>query len=284
MADDSRSFTQDRSILADHDVTELAGLALQRLARPESARQVEPKSTGLAERLDDLCDAFLSDQNEERHHAIHRMRMDGIGTVEIIDHVIPAVAAVLGQRWTDDRLSFVEVTIGSARLQEAVRALIAHELSSTAAHLHVPSNVADPGRVHTPRVLMVIPRPEHHTLGAFVATDQFRRFGYAVDIALDQHPKQIAVMLRERRYCMIGITIAGRRTLASSRELVDIIRSTVTRVTPIVLGGSLVQTDQDLKMATGVDHVARTVRDALEICGLNILELDPPAPVMADHV
>ncbi|GAB5447244.1 MAG: hypothetical protein Gyms2KO_21170 [Gymnodinialimonas sp.] len=281
MADDSRSFARGRAVLADHDVSELAKLALQRLARPQGAGPT--RSRGLAERLDDLCDAFLSDQNEERHQAIHQMRVDGITTIEIIDHVIPAVAAVLGQRWIDDTLSFVEVTIGSARLQEAVRALIAHELSSTATDLRHHKNSADPGRVHTPRVLLVIPRPEHHTLGAFVAADQFRRYGYAVDIAVDQHPKQIAVTLRERRYCMIGITIAGRRTLASSRELVDIIRSTVTRVTPIVLGGSLLETDQDLKMATGVDHVARTVRDALEICGLNIVELDPPRKLMADH-
>ncbi|OAN73674.1 hypothetical protein A8B78_18005 [Jannaschia sp. EhC01] len=282
MADDSRTFAQDRAILADHDVTELAKLALQRLARPGGARPVESK--GLAERLDDLCDAYLSDRNEDRHQIIHQMRADGISTVEIIDHVIPAVAAVLGQRWTDNAISFVEVTIGTARLQEAVRALIAHGLSSTGTYLDNDKNSAGPDRVHTPRVLLVIPRPEHHTLGAFVAADQFRRFGYAVDIAVDQHPKEVAVTLRDRRYSMIGISIAGRRTLASSRELVDIIRATVTRVTPIVLGGSLLDTDQDLKMATGVDHVARTVRDALEICGLNIVELDPPSKSVADHL
>lgn len=281
MADDSRIFTQDQAVLANHDVTEIAKLAIQRLARPNAVRPVSSK--GLTDRLDELCDAFLSDHNEDRHQIIHRMRDDGIGAYEIIDHVIPAIAAVLGQRWTDDTLSFVEVTIGSARLQEAVRGLIAHELSWTPSSIHEDTNAADPGRVHTPRVLMVIPRPEDHTLGAFIAADQFRRFGYDVDIAVDQHPKEIAVTLRDRRYSMIGITIAGRRTLASSRDLVDIIRATVTRVTPIVLGGSLLETDQDLKRATGVDHVARTVRDALELCGLNIAELDPSRAMMADH-
>lgn len=281
MADDSKSFAQDQAKLADHDVTELAKLALARLANPEGVRP--RRSKGLTERLDELCEAFLADNNDPRHQEIQRMRQDGIPTSEIIDHVIPAVAALLGQRWADDTLSFVEVTIGSARLQEAVRGLIAHELTKRVRGRHARETAAQ-DRIHTPRVLMVIPRPEDHTLGAFVAADQFRRLGYDVDIAVDQHPKEIAVMLRERHYSMIGITIAGRRTLASSRELVDIIRSTVTRVTPIVLGGSLVETDEDLKKATGVDHVVRTVRDALELCGLNIVELDPSRPLMADHI
>lgn len=281
MADDSRTFTQDQAVLASHDVNELARLALHRFAGPDGV--ILDRSAGLTDRLDELSDAFLADSNDDRHQAIHRMRKDGISPDDIIDHVIPAVADVLGERWSDDTISFVEVTIGSARLQEAVRALIAHELSWSASGTHQTRNSADPGRVHTPRVLLVIPRPEDHTLGAFVAADQFRRFGYAVDIALDQHPKQIAVTLRDRRYCMIGISIAGGRTLASSRELVDIIRSTVTHVTPIVLGGSLSESDQDLKKATGVDHVARTVRDALEICGLDIVELDPPQEQVANH-
>lgn len=282
MADHNKPSAQDLAVLADQDVRELAQLALQRLAQPIGLRPVQSRE--LSERLDELCDAFLSESNEDRHQVIHQMRQDGIVTNEIIDHVIPAVAGVLGQRWADDTLSFVEVTIGSARLQEAVRALVAHELSWEASGIHGNDRVSSgPQLVHPPRVLLVVPRPENHTLGAFVAADQFRRFGYTVDVAVDQHPKQIAAILRDRRYCMIGISIAGRRTLASSRELVDIIRATVTRVTPIVLGGSLLDSDQDLLEATGVDHVARTVRDALELCGLNIVELDPPRELMVDR-
>lgn len=282
MADNSKPSKQGPAVLAVEDVHELARLALHRFADPEGERGV--RSGDLTDRLGVLCDAVLSDTPEDRHRVMAQMRRNGIAPEDIIDHVIPAIATVLGHRWTDDRVSFVEVTIGTARLQEIVRALVAQEVSCETNGVRDVNTSADPGRVHTPRVLLVIPRPEHHTLGAFVAADQFRRFGYTVDIAIDQHPKQIAATLRDRRYSMIGISVAGRRTLASSRELVDIIRATVTRVTPIVLGGSLLETDQDLKKATGVDHVARTVRDALELCGLNIVELDPPRTSMADHL
>lgn len=280
MADDFKVLARDQAFLARHDVSELARLAIQRVADPKGMLQVQ--SPQLSGRLYELCDAFLSDSNEPRHAEIHRMRRDGIAISEIIDHVIPAIATLLDQRWLDDNLNFVEVTIGTARLQETVRSLVAHELSEAAADIHNRQNVGAPGCAHTPRVLVVIPRPENHSLGAFVAADQFRRLGYDVDVAVDQHPKEIAVSVRERHYEMVGISVASRRTLAASRELVDIIRATVKRATPIVLGGSLSDTDQDLKQATGVDHVARNVRDALEKCGLNIVELDPPHILMAD--
>lgn len=278
MADDQTNFVTQPSDLRGEDVRELARRTPQHVMHGSSARL--PLSTSLQQRLNRLCETFLADENEPRHQVISRMRRDGIATSEIIDHVIPELALILGQRWADDDISFVEVTIGSARLQEAVRALVAREMAHNYDTLET---TAGPNGAHTPRVLLVIPRSEEHTLGVFVAADQFRRFGYHVDLAVDQHPKQIAAALGQRHYSMIGLTIAGRRTLASARELVDIIRTTMTQVTPIVLGGSLIESDQDLKKATGVDHVVRTVRDALDICGLNIVELDPPRKMMAGH-
>jgi methylmalonyl-CoA mutase cobalamin-binding subunit len=124
--------------------------------------------------------------------------------------------------------------------------------------------------------MILVPRAEQHTLGAFIAADQFRRLGFEVDVLVDLHPRQVAFALRKRRYAMIGITVSGRRTLASARELVDIIRTTVRRATPIVVGGSLIGTDQDLKTATGADHMATDVKQAIELSGLSIVELDPP--------
>lgn len=225
-------------------------------------------------RLNALSDAFLSDAPETRHAMFARMRSDGMGTPEMIDHIIPEVARILGQRWADDVISFADVTIGSARLQETVRALVAREMSSTVGGRNGTYRLLQ--AANTRRILMLIPISEQHTLGAFVAADQFRRLGFEVDVIVDLHPRQVALALRKKRYAMIGITVAGRRTLASAKELVDTVRATVTRVTPVVLGGSLIGSEQDLKKATGVDYVAKNVCDALEFSGLNTVELDPP--------
>jgi len=216
---------------------------------------------------------LLAETEDPRRSAIERLRRDGVTPAEIIDQIIPGVARLLGQMWADDAMSFADVTIGTARLQETVRRLHTQMLSSSSNGLSVNSVRHTP--IRDQHVLLVIPRSEHHTLGTFVAADQLRRFGYDVDIVMDEHPRQIATALRKKRYVMVGITAAGRRTLASARELVDIIRATATRVTPVVLGGSLVSTGLDLKQITGVDHVANDIETALRLCGLGIVETAP---------
>jgi len=269
MADEATVPTAGLAKTASAHVRHLACRAIHQLVA-----QQEVRSSALVSRLNALSDAFLSDSAEARHAMFARMRSDGMETPEMIDLIIPEVARILGQRWADDTLSFADVTIGSARLQETVRALVAREMTSTVGGRNSTYRLLN--STGTRRILMLIPRPEQHTLGAFVAADQFRRLGFEVDVVVDLHPRQVAFKLRKARYAMIGISVAGRRTLASARELVETARATVTRVTPIVLGGSLIGTDQDLKKTTGVDHIAKSVCEALELSGLHTVEIDPP--------
>jgi methylmalonyl-CoA mutase cobalamin-binding domain/chain len=211
-----------------------------------------------------LCDAFLAERDDMRHAMLRRMRRDGIGADDIVDRVVPEIARFLGRRWAEDDISFADVTIGTARLQETVRAmgLVDRTAGMGEAAQRAPA-------VARPRILAVMPRSEQHTLGVFVLADQLRRRGYAVDLALDRDPREVARMARTGRYAMVGISAAGRRTLASARELVDTIRASATRATPIVLGGSIVEGGADLKRMTGVDHVAGDVASALRGCGLD---------------
>lgn len=247
--------------VADAEVTRLAAKAISILLSGQSMRP------SIEARLDLLGDAFLSDRAGARHAILLRMRQEGIPVEDIIDVILPEIARNAGQRWMDDEISFADVTIVTARLQETVRAL-----GRVRRRLGRPGDAGDAGAAADlrPRVLMIIPRPEEHTLGAFVAADQFRRHGCRVDIAMDLHPRQIAETVRRTRFHMVGITAAGRRTLASTRELVDTVKASVTRVTPVVLGGSVVDGGANLKAMTGVDHVAGDVAAALGACGLTI--------------
>lgn len=224
-------------------------------------------------RLNLMCDAFLDEHDDPRHLVLLRLRQNGISLCSIIDDVVPAIARCLGKRWADDEISFADVTIGTARLQETVRALgFKPECGPPMTRGPIPAGGHEahaPVPIHwRKRILLIIPRPEHHTLGTFVAADQLRRMGYSVDIAMDQHPQQMARTVRYGRYSMVGITAAGRRALASAKELVDIIRSNVMRVTPIVLGGSILEFESDVRKFTGVDFVVPDVSSALRLCGL----------------
>jgi methanogenic corrinoid protein MtbC1 len=256
MKDETQHRPPDASRLQGDEVDGVARKAIDVLASGTSERD-----PALELQLQRLCDAFLSPGDDQRHDAVLALRADGISGHDIIDHVIPATARLIGERWFADQISFADVTIATARLQEAVRSL---------------SMVGQNGRrqpvtrADAPQILLVIPRPEHHTLGAFVAADQFRRLGYRVEIAIDQHPRQIVQSIRRQPFAMVGITASGRRSLASATEMVNMVRTTVTRVTPIVLGGTILDLGKDVYGAAGADHVARDVRSALRLCGLSL--------------
>ena len=260
--------------MGDAEIARLAARAIAVLLRERDTQRATVEA-----RLMLLCDAFLSERDETRHAVLGRMRRDGIPVDDLIDLVLPEVARFMGRRWAEDDISFADVTIGAARLQESVRLLATG--TGRGEGRRMADDAARP-KVRRPakRVLLVVPRPEHHTLGVFVVADQLHRRGYETDIAVDMHPRQVAEMVLNRRYCMVGITASGRRALASARELVETIRASVRRVTPIVLGGSIVAGGSNLKAQTGVDHVVRDVESALRLCGLegSITELARTAP------
>ncbi len=256
------------------EIARLAQRAISVLAAERPGR-----SDALNLRLAQLCDAFISFEENRRHDMLMRLRQDGVATSEIIDHVVPALAGLMGERWFADEISFADVTIGAARLQEAVRVLGARETTRATSQADAPA------------VLVIIPRGEDHTLGAFVLADQLRRRGYRVDMAIDRHPRQIAEMVRKRRYRMVGLTVSGRRTLASAKEVIDIIRLSVTRVTPIIIGGAILDKGLDTTTLTGADHSARDAGSALRRCGLDAVvsgtlpqELEGAAGVRMDRL
>lgn len=199
-----------------------------------------------------LCEAFLATEDAARLAAIDRLRESGLSAHDIVTGVVPRLARLLGRRWAEDDLGFADVTIASARLQEIVRAFSRRTGAA-------PAPAAR-------RMLLVVPRGEHHTLGAFVAAEEFRAHGCDVDVVVDGQPREIAGTLAQASYAMVGLSVSSRRTLASARELVDTIRASATRAAPIVLGGSIAASGSRLDRITGVDHVAPDTLSALAYC------------------
>lgn len=232
----------------------LAVLAQQRAAQLQGLDVVQPER--LAERIHFLADLFLSRDAEEAKLAVDRVLGDGVSINDTIDHVLPAVARLLGERWFADDISFVDVSIGTARLQETVRSLRARERAIPAATERVA------------RVLMVIPASEEHTFGMVVAADQLRRRGLLVDLSVAERRQELALRVRNANYKMIGITASGVRTVAAVKELVDNIRRNAQQFTPIVLGGAIAEADEQLKERVAVDMISTDICDAAKRFGL----------------
>ncbi len=238
-------------VFRSEDVHLLAARALAVLAENRS-----PQPPRLVERIHWLAGQTLSMDPEDARQAIDQVLGDGVAIDDVIDHVIPAIARHLGELWFADDISFADVSIGTARLQETVRMLRSRERGRP--------NAA--GR--DARVLLIIPGPEEHTLGVVVAADQLRRRGLMVELSIAERRMDLAGRVRDGRYKMIGITASGVRTVASVKELVDTIRRNAQQFTPIILGGPLAEADEGLKDRLSVDFITTDICAAARRCGL----------------
>lgn len=208
------------------------------------------------DRVEELSRAVIHPEDTHRHAVVAQMLASGISSLDVVDVYVPLVARKLGEAWVDDSLSFSQVTVGAARLQELVRSL-----------------GRDPGTsVTVPlghRVLMVIPADEDHTLGAFVAANQFRRYGLWVHLAIGQTPDEVAETVSSQNFEMIGISGAGLKALDSVRKLVTAVKLNCPRSAPVVVGGNVCNVGQDVLDFTGADFVTTSPRQAMGFCGLN---------------
>jgi methanogenic corrinoid protein MtbC1 len=206
-----------------------------------------------------LADAMISDSETSHHAAISALVASGVTSEEVFQKYIPAVARFLGEMWVSDKASFVDVTVGAARLQALFR------------------NKAEPGEVGWlsrsiplgQSVLMIVPDFEDHSLGAFVAADQFRRHGLWVHMAIGLTRDEIAAMVESSGFSLLGITAATANSVEKSQKLVEYLKAKVDHCPPVAIGGQAVEDQAKVEKMTGADFAVRTVREAVERAGLS---------------
>ena len=212
--------------------------------------------------LNRLIAAALHPDRLEAEEVLVACISEGLTADILIDSYIPTVARVLGEFWCVDTLGFAEVTIAVARLQGHVRIL--DQLSRRPIF-----ETMDP-----PAILMVIPPNGYHTLGAMIALSKFRRLGASVRLIIAQKSEELAETLTERSFDMVAISASGCEKLELLRLLVEKVRKSGPNVPPIVIGGSILETDPEAHIHVGADYAAADPKEAMTLCGLMIPNSD----------
>ncbi|MFW2542929.1 cobalamin B12-binding domain-containing protein [Primorskyibacter sp. 2E107] len=232
----------------------LVEAALQSVATKKQASV--PRSR--EEWVDRLCTEIMSDSETSHRNVISSLIATGVTTEQVLQIYVPAVAQRIGELWIQDRASFVQVTVGASRLQ----ALFQNE------HQPPQGKWLDRTVPLGQSMLMILPESEDHTLGAFVAADQFRRHGIWVRMAIRLKPHELVRVIEEGCFSMLGMSLATQKSIAGVEELINFLRSAMDHCPPIVIGGRYVLDKDDVEERTGADFAVRSVREAIERCGL----------------
>lgn len=230
------------------NVTTLAERALTLVASNTNVSRSHPDPNLIAT----LIKATLDTNEETRHQIIQDAVKSGVSPAVLVDIYIPAIARILGDEWFLDNASFADVTIGTARLQAMVR-----DLDDLIEHRQPHAGV-----------LMIVLENCYHTLGAVVATSQLRRNGISVRLSIGQNAKTIKNLFETSDFDAVMISASLTARLEIIRNLVKHIRNKGNGSTPVVIGGTILEQQTDVKTLTGADYTLTDPIKAAEQCGL----------------
>lgn len=243
----------------DRMLTQFALRVVSDLRRDTPVQKGVPQ----ADLLDLLLTHTLRGDTEPLGLLYTQMKRRGVTAEQIIDIYFPAAITTIGTAWHEGDLDILQATLRMSRLQTILREL---------GRAWVSDRVGSP---LGPRVLLVLPGGEQHTLGAMIAANQMRRVGVSVRVCLVPTSALFVEPLQNYQFDAIFVSVSNRSCLASCAELVKNIRMLPAVDLPIVLGGGVLtdlQNDNDRQQLAdhvGADLATLDVTRALAVCGFN---------------
>lgn len=191
---------------------------------------------------------------------VEQLLADGVTLSAIYLDVLTPAARRLGDMWTADECSFVDVALGMSRLHEVLREV---------GHRH-----GGPGRTQRARRIHLVPVPgEVHTFGLSVVEEFFVHAGWDTSIDPTASTSSIIEVLESQRIDVLGISISGEERYESLVDLLPAVRkASRNRDIRIMVGGNLLQSNPAL---TGQLRGVTLIADAVE--ALRVAEQFAPA-------
>ena len=190
----------------------------------------------------------------EANEAVDGWLGDGIDVETMFLRVVAPAARHLGDLWLADRMSFLDVTRGSAVLQGLVRR-------------HAPAFEAQTGGRSNGRSILLAPVPgEQHVLGLSMLAAFFRRAGWHVVFEPCIDGRGLLDLAGAQRFHAVGLSAAGAKFARRLPDLAGQLRA-VSRVADLrVLAGGAAVLDGSASAADlGVDAIAHDAVEALRL-------------------
>ncbi len=231
-----------------HLLVGLAHEVVRRLAYREMVADALPNAPS-AQDVEDLCMALLSNEGRTSAEEMISTLAKDTTTEVIYLKYLAAAARMLGDWWTEDRVSFTDVTVATGRIFELLRNI------TIAAH---PSSDKQDLTV----VFASVPG-EHHTLGIRMAADLFRDDGWEIALKIGLSEAELVAEIKKLPRCIVGLSIGGRHCIDRLAGLVEALHTHCPQAAIVVSGQDI----EDLRprlSAMGLDGVASEINEAKE--------------------
>jgi len=181
---------------------------------------------------------------------IEGMRDRGLSVEMICVDLMAPTARRLGDYWTADTCSFMDVTLGLGRLQHLL-----HTLS--------PGLAPVDGRGPARRALLMPMTGDQHTFGLLIVAEFFLRAGWDVwggPLAAKTDP---VAMVRDEWFDIVGLSASGCGSLDRLKiQITELRQASLNPNLAVMVGGKPFTEDPELALRLGADATAADGRDA----------------------
>lgn len=203
----------------------------------------------------DMVIAFANDlvdlDSNKGHEFVQTLIMRGVPLDRVLIDLMAPAARLMGELWTADHCSFMDVTLGVSRIQQILR--------SIQGRVDVRSGDGFKGR------LLLAPSPgEQHTFGLRIAEEFFLRDGWEVRSNLKLQMDELIDLVTEESFDIVGLSLSAERLMDPLVSAIqEIRRKSMNRQVRIMIGGVLFVGRPDLVKKSGADVFVLDAREAV---------------------
>ena len=264
LCDDDLRITDEADLVREESVpsrltTVINGEIIPRLFmlnnQQVTADQIAPE-TGprLEDYIVEYARIILKDESNQAFVFVEQLHADGHQLDRIMMDLLAPTARQLGVWWEEDRIDFVDVTIGTSRLKQVL-------------HHFRPSRLARAYTEPNPKRILLLPTPqETHTFGLLVIAEIFRNSGWEVGGGHAMAENEINQLLSDEPWDIVGFSLANERLTA---QLADAIASArwqcKNKAVKILVGGRAFSKNLRPDEQLGADFVVSDPAQAVRL-------------------
>lgn len=199
--------------------------------------------------ISDFSDTLISDDGVAVQDFLQRMRERGHAEEALFLGLMAETARHLGGLWEDDHCTFIDVTIGVARLQKLLCEF---------------SGVREPAFSNGEhRVLLCALAGERHLFGLDMVACFMRHDSWDVELQKGLEAQDIAAAVADSRFAILGLTLSAESGLESLCRAIRAARvASINPALGVLVGGPLFRKDPKLVAQVGADAMAHDAASA----------------------
>jgi methanogenic corrinoid protein MtbC1 len=187
---------------------------------------------------------------------VEELLRQGLTESEIFLDLIGPAARFLGEQWEDDRVDFLEVTLGLVSMHELTHRL-GYEYQAG------PQTLGP-----TYRIMLSCVPGSMHLLGPVIVSSFFRAEGWQVVLEVSPTESELSHAVANEWFDVVGVSVSTSDQLTKLKQLVKVLKKSSRNPSLSVLAGGPIFLDTSLSADKfGLDSICTDPQEAVEIAG-----------------